>query len=104
MPKRSPKCRSKVTALFSISTRRRRLKQQDAAERLFQLPRSPSGNGRRIDCSPATSGGGMLIVSTAVAQCRAIFVLTLTLVVTGPRFVTASYVPQTDAPVTSAFG
>src|SRR5579871_1130705 len=96
------KSRSRERAPFSTLTRHRRWKPRAAARIsaarvaatprwpnfLISLLRSPTGNVLSLDFRSLGMGRGPLIVSTAVARRRALFVLAFTLVVGATRFVT----------------
>ena len=57
----------------------------------FSTFRSPSGNDPRLNSPRTALGEGILIVSTAKAQRRALFILALTLLLAGSRYVSESW-------------
>ena len=59
-----------------------------ACPALFQPPVHQVETPSRLDSPPTASGEGILIVSTAAAQRRALFILALTLLLGASRFVT----------------
>src|ERR1700730_16469030 len=57
----------------------------------ISISRSPSGNVRPIDSRPPALGDGILIVSTAAAQRRALFILAFTVLLGASRFITETW-------------
>src|ERR1700722_3776149 len=79
-------------ARFSISIPRRRWRTRGAAEQAqFQRVVHQVSTPLGLDSPGLASGEGILIVSTAAAQRRALFILALTMVLGTSRFLTEKW-------------